>query len=140
MNDTSETAPINPSGFVQPLVLVTGGSGFNGINLIRYLLPRGYRIRSLDLLPFDYADCRDQIEAIVGDIRDPLTVERAMKGVDLVVHCAMALPLYPAHDILTMTMAKINGATMEASDSTMKRGVSTASLPQVIFSLGTAPE
>ena len=101
MNDTSGTAPIHPSGFVQPLVLVTGGSGFNGINLIRYLLPRGYRIRSLDLLPFDYADCRDQIEAIVGDIRNPVTVELAMQGVDLVVHCAMALPLYPAHDILT---------------------------------------
>jgi len=29
---------------------------------------------------------------------------------------------------------------MDASDSMMKRGVSSASLPQVIFSLGTAPE
>ena len=36
--------------------------------------------------------------------------------------------------------AKINGATMVASDSMMNLGVSTASLPQVIFSLGMAPE
>ena len=36
--------------------------------------------------------------------------------------------------------AKINGATMVASDSTMNFGVSASSLPQVIFSLGTAPE
>ena len=39
----------------------------------------------------------------------------------------------------SMTRAKINGATMVASDSIMYFGVSTPSLPQVIFSLGTAP-
>ena len=36
--------------------------------------------------------------------------------------------------------AKINGATMVASDSTIYLGVSISSLPQVIFSFGTAPE
>jgi hypothetical protein len=36
--------------------------------------------------------------------------------------------------------AKINGATMVASDSIIYFGVSILSLPQVIFSLGTAPE
>lgn len=38
------------------------------------------------------------------------------------------------------TYANSNGATIEASDSIINRGVSTASLPQVIFSFGTAPE
>ena len=33
----------------------------------------------------------------------------------------------------------MSGATIVASDSMTKLGVSTASLPQVIFSLGTAP-
>ena len=36
--------------------------------------------------------------------------------------------------------AKIKGATMVASDSMMNFGVCSPSLPQVIFSLGTAPE
>jgi hypothetical protein len=36
--------------------------------------------------------------------------------------------------------AKINGATMVASLSTMNFGVLISSLPQVIFSFGTAPE
>ena len=36
--------------------------------------------------------------------------------------------------------AKISGATIVASDSMMNFGVSTPSLPQVIFSFGTAPE
>lgn len=82
-------------------VLVTGGSGFLGINLIRHLLARGLRIRSIDLLPFDYADCRDRVEAVVGDIRDRAAVDRVMKDIDVVVHGAMALPLYPPHDIMT---------------------------------------
>jgi nucleoside-diphosphate-sugar epimerase len=41
--------------------LVTGGSGFLGINLIRYLLERGHTVVSLDVLPFDYEDCRDRV-------------------------------------------------------------------------------
>jgi hypothetical protein len=36
--------------------------------------------------------------------------------------------------------AKINGTTIVASDSIMNLGVSSESLPQVIFSFGTAPE
>ncbi|MCA9240132.1 MAG: NAD-dependent epimerase/dehydratase family protein, partial [Planctomycetales bacterium] len=59
-------------------VLVTGGSGFNGINLIRDLLDRGVAVRSLDLAEFTYPDCRDRIEAVVGDIRDPAVVARCM--------------------------------------------------------------
>jgi hypothetical protein len=38
------------------------------------------------------------------------------------------------------TQAKINGAQIVASLSTMNFGVVAASLPQVIFSFGTAPE
>jgi hypothetical protein len=45
-----------------------------------------------------------------------------------------------AEDYQPRTLAKINGATIVASDSMMNFGASTFSLPQVIFSLGTAPE
>jgi nucleoside-diphosphate-sugar epimerase len=73
--------------------LVSGGAGFLGINLVRFLLERGHRVRSLDIAPFDYPE-RGAVEVMQGDIRDPATVERAMTGVELVVHCAAALPLY----------------------------------------------
>ncbi|MCD6097894.1 NAD-dependent epimerase/dehydratase family protein [bacterium] len=82
-------------------LLITGGAGFLGINLIRYLLERGYEIVSLDIAEFDYPDAKDKIEIIRGDIRDKEAVERAMNGVDSVVHCAAALPLYPPDDIFT---------------------------------------
>lgn len=81
--------------------LVTGGSGFLGVNLVRYLLERGHEVRSLDLAQFDYEDVRDRVEAVVGDIRDEAAVARACEGVDIVVHTAAALPLYKPEDIFS---------------------------------------
>lgn len=73
-------------------VLVTGGAGFLGINLIRHLLARGYTVRSYDIAPFDYAEAA-QVDVLQGDIRDLSLHDRAFAGVDVVVHCAAALPL-----------------------------------------------
>jgi len=78
--------------------LVTGGSGFLGINLIRYLLARGCRVRSLDIAPFTYPE-KSRVTASIGDIRKKKDVIRVMRGVDVVVHCAAALPLYTKEDI-----------------------------------------
>lgn len=80
--------------------LITGGSGFLGINLIRYLLKNGQRVRSLDLLPFDYPE-KDMVEWLVGDVRDRVMLDKAMQGIDVVVHCAAALPLYSKEDIFS---------------------------------------
>jgi len=74
-------------------VLVTGGSGFLGINLIRYLLGKGVTdIRSIDLEPFEYPE-KDRVDARVGDIRDTAAITRALEGVTWVVHTAAALTL-----------------------------------------------
>ena len=51
-------------------VLVTGGAGFLGINLFRYLHERGYDLVSLDIADFDYPDMRDKVFVVRGDIRD----------------------------------------------------------------------
>jgi nucleoside-diphosphate-sugar epimerase len=100
-------------------VLVTGGSGFLGINLIRYLLARGYAVRSLDREPFDYPDCAAQVEAIVGDIRARADVDRAMRDVQMVVHTAAALPLYSTADIMS---TDVDG-TRNVLDAAMSAGV-----------------
>ena len=78
--------------------LVTGGSGFLGINLVRHLLARGHRVRSLDIAPFPFTDA-GSVDAMVGDIRDPDVARTAVDGVDAVVHCAAALPLYSPEEI-----------------------------------------
>jgi len=82
-------------------ILVTGGAGFLGINLIRYLLDKNHEIVSLDIADFDYPDVADKIKIIQGDIRNSVTVEQAMKGIDAVVHTAAALPLYSSEEIHT---------------------------------------
>ena len=82
-------------------IAITGGAGFLGINLTRYLHARGHDIVSLDIAPFDYPDMKDVITAITGDIRDVAAVEGAFAGVDMVVHTAAALPLYSEEDIFT---------------------------------------
>jgi nucleoside-diphosphate-sugar epimerase len=80
---------------------ITGGAGFLGINVTRYLLQRGHDVTTFDVAPFDYADVRDRVVSITGDIRDRAALDRAMAGADVVIHTAAALPLYSVQDIYT---------------------------------------
>ena len=84
-------------------VLITGGSGFLGINLIRYLRTQGVeRIRVLDIADFDYPEQSEPwLEFTKGDVRDPAAVDACVAGCDAVVNTAAALPLYSPEDIRT---------------------------------------
>jgi nucleoside-diphosphate-sugar epimerase len=101
--------------------LITGGAGFLGINLVRYLFKRGHTVVSLDVAPFDYPE-RARIVEITGDIRDRAVVERAMQGVDVVVHTAAALPLYAPADIFS---TDVDG-TRNVLDAALRHGVKRA--------------
>lgn len=98
--------------------LVTGGSGFLGINLVRLLLADGVPVRTLDIAPFDYPES-GRIEAILGDIRDAAAVDRAMAGVDCVVHCAAALPLSSDAEIFSTDV----GGTRVLLEAAQRHGV-----------------
>ncbi|MBU0671738.1 MAG: NAD-dependent epimerase/dehydratase family protein, partial [Candidatus Margulisbacteria bacterium] len=80
-------------------IVITGGAGFLGINLIRYLLRNNYSdIVSFDLAEFDYPE-KSKIKIVKGDIRDRSAVAAVMAGANLVIHTAAALPLYKKKDI-----------------------------------------
>ena len=81
--------------------LVTGGSGFLGINIVRYLVNKGHEVASLDVADFDYPDMKDKIKIINGDIRDKQIVHLAAMDIDVVIHTAAALPLYKPEDIFS---------------------------------------
>lgn len=64
-------------------VLVTGAAGSLGSAVVPELARLGYTVRQLDQRAAD-----PDHELIRGDVRDPEVVERAMTGVDAVVHAA----------------------------------------------------
>lgn len=108
-------------------VLITGGAGFLGINLVRYLLKKGYRVISFDIADFDYADVKDQIVSIKGDIRNKKAIDKAMNGVDIVVHCAAALPLYKAEEIYSIDIDGTRNVLKAAEKHSIKRVVHISS-------------
>lgn len=73
-------------------ILMTGGAGFIGTALCRRLLPNN-KIRVLDNLRRNALataglDTHENLELIVGDVRDEKLVEQATDGVEYVVHMA----------------------------------------------------
>lgn len=80
-------------------ILITGGAGFIGSHLADHLLSRGYKVRALDNLSPqvhgpnaarpEYLD--PEVELMVGDVRDPNAVRKALDGIDAVFHFAAAV-------------------------------------------------
>ena len=75
--------------------LITGGGGFIGAHVAEELLRAGDHVRALDsLVPQVHGDANrpdylsDDVELIVGDVRDGDVVRKALVGVDRVVHFA----------------------------------------------------
>ena len=88
MADTSGRSPTTTLG----RVLVTGGSGFVGANLVTTLLGRDYQVRSFDRAPSPLP-AQPGLEVLEGDICDPDTVAAAVDGIDTVFHTAAVIEL-----------------------------------------------
>lgn len=116
-------------------IVVTGGAGFIGSNLVEALVARGENVRVLDDFSTgkreNLAPWIDQIELIEGSITDPKAVERAVQGVDYVLHQG-ALPSVPKSVELPRESneANISGTVnvlIAARDAGVKRVVYAAS-------------
>mgnify|MGYP000480491031 CR=1 FL=1 len=109
------------------IFLITGGAGFLGINLARHLLAKGERVISYDLAPFDYPDCQDRVTDLRGDIRNPEQMTAALRGVDVVVHTAAALPLYKPEDIYTTDIDGTRNVLQSAKANNVERVIHISS-------------
>ncbi len=72
-------------------ILVTGGAGFIGSNLVDALIARGYAVRVLDNFSTGKRSnlpVSDRLELIEGDVADAQIVHRAVEGCAAVVHLA----------------------------------------------------
>lgn len=80
-------------------LLITGGAGFIGSHVADEMLRHGYRVRALDSLsPQVHGHGQNrppylnrEVELVVGDVRDSVTVKRALKGIDAVFHFVAAV-------------------------------------------------
>jgi nucleoside-diphosphate-sugar epimerase len=82
------------------LVLVTGGTGFVGSHAVAAVSKAGHRVRLLartaDSVPAALAPHGAvEVETSVGDVTDPVAVERALQGCDAVLHAASVYSLDP---------------------------------------------
>lgn len=72
--------------------LVTGGAGFIGSHLCRRLLADGHAVRVIDDLSSgqrdNLADIIDEVELVVGDLRDEDLLDKVLRGVDYALHHA----------------------------------------------------
>jgi nucleoside-diphosphate-sugar epimerase len=127
-------------------VLVTGGAGFIGSNLVRALLERGDRVRVLDNFAtgmrsnLDGLD--DDVETIEGELRSYERVHNAVRGVEVVFHQG-ALPSVPrsVQDPLTTGAVNVEGTLnvlLAARDESVRRVV-FASSSSVYGNSGTLP-
>ena len=108
--------------------LITGGSGFLGINLTRYLLNKNHPVVEYDLADFDYPEMSDpRVSFVKGDIRDKAKLLEAMRGVDIVVHTAAALPLYTPKDIHTTDIDGTRNVIEAAYETKVQRVIHISS-------------
>src|SRR5215471_4370034 len=77
------------------MVLVTGASGFLGWHVAKLLRERGFPVRAL-VRPTSKVQELD-VEPVIGDLRDPASLERAVAGCDLVFHVAADYRLWSPH-------------------------------------------
>src|ERR1700720_1668750 len=81
-------------------VLVTGGFGYAGSRLVPHLLELGHQVRVLDLMLYteaglhaleknpSFAKWKGRFDFIQGDIRSPDDVQRAVSGMEAIIHLA----------------------------------------------------
>lgn len=116
-------------------VLVTGGAGFIGSNIVRALLARGDEVRVLDNFSTgsrtNLAGLEQDVDLVEGDLRSYERVHAAVRGAEVVFHEG-ALPSVPrsVQDPLTTTAVNVEGTLnvlLAARDEGVRRIVNASS-------------
>jgi len=81
-------------------ILVTGADGFIGSRLVEMLVEKGYKVKSLSQYNsfnnwgwLENVNCKDKIEILTGDIRDPHYCKHIIKDVDIIFHLAALIAI-----------------------------------------------
>jgi NAD dependent epimerase/dehydratase len=111
-------------------LLITGADGFIGSHLAELLVKEGYKVQALSQYNsfnnwgwLEYIDCRNKIEVLSGDVRDPHYCKHITKDIDIVFHLAalIAIPYsYVAPDSYVDTNIK---GTLNICQAALENGV-----------------
>src|ERR1019366_30089 len=122
------------------LAFVTGATGFLGSHVARVLVEQGVELR---LLVRPTSDLRNidglNVERVVGDLRDPASIEKALSGCDVVFHVAADYRLW-VRDPSEMYRSNVEGtrALLEAARKQgVRRVVYTSSVATMGFGSGS---
>jgi uncharacterized protein YbjT (DUF2867 family) len=101
------------------VILLTGATGVVGGELLPQLLDAGERVRVLVRDPRKLGEYRVDVQITLGDLRDPLSIRHAMRGVETVIHLAASIRDQPGG-----TIEEVNGlATIRLLRSAERAGV-----------------
>jgi len=115
---------------------VTGAAGMLGTHLVERLLATGERVRGVDRRA-GAGPAHPRLEHVEADIRDTAAMRRAFAGAAAVVHCASALPSYPADVIRSVIVEGTRSVLDAAAEADVPRVVQLSStavygLPKVV--------
>ncbi|HTZ97515.1 MAG TPA: hopanoid-associated sugar epimerase [Terriglobales bacterium] len=118
------------------LAFVTGATGFVGSHVARALADQGTDVRLLVRASSDLRNIEDlKAERVVGDLRDPASIEKGMQGCDVVFHVAADYRLW-VRDPNEMYRANVEGtrAILDAArKNRVQRVVYTSSVATMGF-------
>lgn len=110
-------------------VLVTGATGFIGVEVARQLAERGWRPRLMVRRPSRAALLHHlDAELVHGDLQAPETLRRAVAGCDAVIHLAGRAVFEPAHKLMDTFVHGTQALAEAASDQGVERFVFASSL------------
>ncbi len=107
-------------------VLVTGGAGFLGYHLAMNLPRHGVSFLALnDIATFLEAEYSEDMLLVNQDVRDADGMYRLINDnkIDIIIHCAAALPLWPKEEIYSTNIAGVRNTLEQAQKCNVERVV-----------------
>jgi UDP-glucose 4-epimerase len=114
------------------LQAVTGADGFIGSHLVEALVRRGHRVRALALynstgswgwLDTLDAEVLDEVDVVLGDVRDPEHMLAFCDGVDVLFHLAALIAIPYSYAAPRSYLETNAGGTLNVLEAVRRRGV-----------------
>lgn len=113
------------------LILVTGATGFVGSHVVQQAAQAGYRVRAMVRTDVKNDDLSDwNVQKVVAELEDVDSLQRAVQGVTIVIHCAAMVGDWGATEQYRSVNVDGTQALIQAATETgmLKRWVQISSL------------